>query len=157
MESALRRRKDEGGSREETHPLSVTTGPAFILPILSVGFSQPIFCRSVDREVRQNLSYYFLEKERESECEEWRLTDENLRPRERRHLNRHSLLPVGSEDLRVLASVGNDNEVCRGFGEDLFPELAGSSTPANGEKGSVREGKKCRRGGRGYLMALSSS
>ena len=29
-----------------THPLSVTTGPAFILPIRSTGFSQPIFCKS---------------------------------------------------------------------------------------------------------------
>lgn len=34
---------------KKTYPLSVTTGPAFIFPILKTGLSHPIFCKSASR------------------------------------------------------------------------------------------------------------
>ena len=39
------------------------------------------------------------------------------------------MLPVGTEDFRVLARVGDDDEMCRSLGENLFPELACSTAP----------------------------
>lgn len=63
-----------------------------------------------------------------------RRTDKDLGPGERRHLDRDALLPVGTEDFRVLARVGDDDEMCRSLGENLFPELACSTAPVSTSK-----------------------
>lgn len=57
-------------------------------------------------------------------------TDKDLGPREWRDLDGDALLPVGTEDLDVLARVGYDDKMCRCLGEHLFAKLASSSAPA---------------------------
>lgn len=89
-----------------------------------------------------------------------RRTDKDLCPREGRDLNGHALLPRVTEDLGVLARVGDDDEVRRGLCEDFFPQLACAAAPVRVRVGgSVQslEGGERLEGSGTHLMALSSS
>ena len=59
------------------------------------------------------------------------LTLEDLGPCKRCNFNRNALLPVGAKDFRVLSRVGDEDKVRSSFREDLFSQLASSSSPVS--------------------------
>lgn len=112
-------KEESATAQKKTHPLSVTTGPAFILPIRKVGFSHPIFCRSDQKGTTRVSDRFRCDANPESQIR--KLTLENFCPRKRSDLDRNSLFPIRPEYFRVFARIGDNDEVSRGFCKDLFP------------------------------------